>query len=158
MGDSFAVSEIVEIGVQIEINGRDFYQKAAEKTKDFGVKEIFEWLGKEEEAHISTFQKILDSAHKYEPRGAYPDEYFSYMNTLAEGHVFTKERTGLAVSRNTASDSDAIELGIKFEKESIVFYEEMKKIVHDEDKTLLDQLIDQEKIHLQKLQVFKKDL
>jgi rubrerythrin len=158
MSDSFAGSEIVEIGVQIEINGRDFYQKAAKKTKNPGVKEIFKWLGKEEEEHISTFQKILNSAHKYEPRGAYPDEYFSYMNTLAEGHVFTKEHTGLAIAEKTASDIDAIELGIKFEKESIVFYEEMKKIVHDEDKTLLDQLIDQEKIHLQKLQVFKKDL
>ena len=156
MGDSFAVSEIVEIGVQIEINGRDFYQKAAEKTKDFGVKEIFEWLGKEEEDHISTFQKILNSVHKYEPGGAYPDEYFAYMNTLAEGHVFTKEHTGLSIAENTVSDDDAIGLGIKFEEESIIFYEEMKKVVSAGDQILLDQLIDQEKEHLQKLLIFLK--
>ena len=158
MDGSFAGSEVIEIGIQIEINGRDFYQKVAEKTKDQDAKKIFQYLAKEEEDHITVFQTLLNSVHKYEPKGAYPDEYFAYMNTLADGHVFTREFTGLMAAEKTTSDLDAVDLGIKFEEESIIFYKEMKKIAPVDDQTLLDQLIVQEKKHLQKLLAVKKGL
>ncbi|MBU1127605.1 MAG: ferritin family protein [Candidatus Omnitrophica bacterium] len=158
MGDSFSGSEIVEIGIQIEINGRDFYKKMAEKTKNQSVRDIFQALSEEEEEHITTFQKILNSVHEYEPRGAYPDEYFAYMNALAGGHVFTKEHTASSIAENTAKDIDAVDIGIIFEEESITFYEEMKMIVPANDQELLVQLIEQEKKHLQKLIAFKNKL
>ena len=40
----FAASEVVEIGVQIEINGRDFYNTLIKKSKNKKTKEIFEHL------------------------------------------------------------------------------------------------------------------
>ena len=158
MGDSFSGSEIVEIGIQIEVNGRDFYKKMAEKAKDQSAKDIFQALSGEEEEHIEVFQKILDSVNKYEPKGAYPDEYFAYMNALADGHIFTKEHTGSSVAENTLKDLDAVDLGIIFEEESITFYEEMKKLVPADGRELLVQLIDQEKKHLQKLLTFRDKL
>ncbi|MFH1552980.1 MAG: ferritin family protein [Candidatus Omnitrophota bacterium] len=158
MGNIFAGSEIVEIGIQIEKNGKDFYDETVKRSKSQKAKEIFQYLASEEEKHIAMFRTILDAVHKYEPAEAYPGEYFAYMNALASGYVFTQENKGKEVAASTKSDLEAIDMGIKFEKDSIVFYEGMKKVVPEHENKIVDELIDQEKSHLAKLVVLKKEL
>ena len=151
MANVFAGSEIVEMGIQIEKNGKDFYETLTGKSKNEKAKEIFKYLAGEERKHIATFQKILDTVHKYEPPESYAGEYFAYMNALASEYVFTKENKGREIARNTKNDKEAIELGIKFEKDSIIFYEGMKKVVPESQNRVVDALIAQEKNHLCKL-------
>ena len=158
MASKFSISEVVELGVQIEINGKDFYETLVLKTKSEKARAIFEFLKDEEEKHIETFRKILDSVHKYEPKEAYPDEYFSYMNFLASEHVFTKKGKGVEMAQNASTDVEGVDLGIKFEKDSILFYEGMKKIVADDEKGTIDLLIKEEENHYKKLTHLKKEL
>jgi len=158
MGNIFAGSEIVEIGVQIEVNGRDFYNTLVNKSKKNEAKDIFRYLAGEEEKHIATFQKLLDSVNKYEPQEAYPQEYFTYMNTLASEHVFTQKDKGAEIAKKIKSDEEALDMGIVFEKDSIVFYGGMKKVVPEYDHNLLDGLIEEEKKHLRALNNLKKKL
>ena len=156
MGNIFAGSEIVEIGIQIEKNGRDFYNTLVEQSKSQKAKEIFRYLAGEEEKHIATFQGILDSVKKYEPPEAYPGEYFAYMSALAGDHVFTQKDKGTQVAEGTNNDKEAVELGIKFEKDSITFYEGMKKVVKEHDHKVIDKLIEQEQGHLKQLSDLSK--
>ncbi|MGB3081476.1 MAG: hypothetical protein WBB86_00640, partial [Candidatus Omnitrophota bacterium] len=93
----------------------------------------------------------LDSVQKYEPPEAYPGEYFAFMSALAGQYVFTQENKGAEIARSAKSDSEAIEMGIKFEQESITFYEGMKKVVPEHDHKIVDELIRQEQEHLRKL-------
>ncbi len=158
MANVFAGSEIVEIGIQIEKNGKDFYDTLIGKTKSQKGRDVFKYLAGEEEKHIATFQKILNSVQKYEPQEAFPGEYFSYMNKLASDYVFTQKDKGKEVAKNTKSDKEAIELGIGFEKDSIIFYEGMKKVVPSRDHNLLDKLIEQEKEHQKKLSELKEQI
>jgi len=44
MGNIFAGSEIVEIGIQIEKNGRDFYNTLDKQSKNEKAKEIYRFL------------------------------------------------------------------------------------------------------------------
>jgi len=154
----FAGSEVVEFGVQIEINGRDFYRTLVEKSKNEKAKELFEFLESEEEKHIKRFRDILKSLQNYKPKEAYPEEYFSYMNSLAGEYVFTKKGKGLEIASKVKSDKEALDLGIGFEKDSIVFYEGMKKIVSDSNKSILDKLIEEENNHLKKLTGLKGEI
>ena len=94
MGNIFAGSEIVEIGIQIEKNGRDFYNTVSKNSKSTKAKDIYKYLATEEEKHIAAFKNILDSVEKYEPAEAYPGEYFAYMNALASEYVFTQKEKG----------------------------------------------------------------
>jgi rubrerythrin len=158
MGNIFAGSEIVEIGIQIEKNGRDFYNGLAAKSKNTKAKEIFVYLAGEEEKHIAVFEQILDSVEKYEPAQAYPGEYFAYMNALAGGYVFTQKDKGKEIARSIKNDQEAVEMGIGFEKDSIVFYEGMKKIVPAHELAIVDTLIAQEQRHLTQLVDLKKNL
>lgn len=158
MGNFFAGSEIVELGIQIEKNGRDFYNTLAKQSKNESVRQIFEYLAGEEEKHIVVFKKILDSVKKYEPSEAYPGEYFEYMNVLASEHIFTQEDKGKEIAKAIKSEKEAVEKGIGFEKDSIIFYEGMKKVVSDYDKKIVDELIAQEQSHLRQLAELKSKI
>jgi len=158
MGDKFAGSEIVELGIQIEINGRDFYNTLAAKINDQKAKETFRYLAEEEEKHIEAFKRILDSVQKYEPKETYPQEYFAYMNSAAGNYVFTQKGKGVEIAAIVKNEQDAIDLGIGFEKDSITFYEGMKKIVPEEDQEIIDGLIEQEQDHLRQLTDLKENL
>jgi len=158
LGNIFAGSEIVAIGIQIEKNGRDFYNTLFTKSTKQKAKDIFEYLASEEEKHIAMFLKILDSLENYEPKEAFPQEYFAYMKALAEKYVFTQENKGSEIAGNTKSDKDAIELGIGFEKDSIAFYNGMKKVVPEGDVKIINGLIAQEEEHLKRLSDLKNSL
>ncbi len=155
MANTYTANEIVEIGVQIEINGRDFYNVLVERSKNKDAKTIFEHLRNEEEKHIAKFREILNSAHKYEPKEAYPEEYFAYMNSLASEQVFTKKDKGKEVAKSIKDEKEAVDLGIKAEEDSIAFYKGMKKIVPEDNKKIIDVVIGEETDHLRRLTELK---
>jgi len=158
MANIFGGSEIVEMGIQIEKNGMDFYEVLAEQSKNKKANEIFKFLEGEEEKHIAAFQKIFDSVKMYEPPESYPGEYFAYMKSLADEHVFTKKDMGKEIARKTRGDKEAVRLGIKFEKDSITFYEGMKKVVPENQHKIIDALIAEENGHLLKLSGLRDSL
>lgn len=158
MGNIFSGSEIVEIGVQIEKNGYDFYHSLLDRSMSPKAKELFGFLADEEKKHIKVFQKILAGLEGYQPAESYPGEYFAYMSSLAGEYVFTKEGKGAEIAKKVTSDQEAIDLGVGFEKESIVFYEGMKKVVPKDDLKVIDQLIAQEQNHLKTLLELKEGL
>jgi rubrerythrin len=151
MGNIFAGSEIIEIGIQIEKNGQEFYSSVSQHSKSQKAKELFDFLAAEEGNHIRVFQEILKKATKYEPQGIDSGDYFAYMNALASEHVFTKKDKGAQVAQSIAGDREAIEKAIGFEKDSIVFYEGMRKVVPGYDQKIVDALIAQEQSHLKQL-------
>ncbi|MCM8795869.1 MAG: ferritin family protein [Candidatus Omnitrophica bacterium] len=158
MGNIFAASEIVEIGIQIEKNGKDFYENLSLKTKNLKAKDIFKFLASEEEKHIKTFQEILNSIEKYQPQGLDSDEYYAYMNALASESVFTQKDRGRELAENIKNDLQAIEIGIQAEKDSIIFYTAMKKVTSEYDQKAVDAVLAQEEAHLKKLVNLKENL
>jgi len=151
MTEKFAGSEVVEMGILIERNGRDFYSTLAKQTKNTKIQEVFQFLAVEEEKHIESFQQLLDSILKNAPSKSYNEDYFAYMKALAREHVFTSEGKGCEVAFNIKSDNEAIDIAIGFEKDSIRFFEEMKNIVPEKDKNILDELISIEQEHIRHL-------
>jgi rubrerythrin len=156
MGNIFAASEIVELGIQIEINGVAFYNALAKQTKNEKAQDVYRYLAGEEKKHIAVFQGILEKLDKYEPPQAYADEYLVYMNVLASEYIFTQKDQGEIEAKKTKTDIEAVETGIKFEKESMLFYESMKRVVPEYGHKTLDELITQEHNHLKTLVDLKK--
>ena len=158
MGNIFAGSEIVELGVQIEKNGRDFYRALAKKSKNQTARDVFGYLAGEEEKRIAIFQAILDNLVKYEPPESYPGEYLAYMNALASEYIFTQKDKGEEIAKNIQTDKQAVDMGIGFEKDSIIFYTGMKQAVPQHDHKIINELITQEQKHLRQLTDLKKTL
>lgn len=158
MANVFSGSEIVELGIQIEKNGRDFYNVLTKQAKNKKAGDMFKYLAGEEEKHIAVFKEILSSIQRYEPKAAYPGEYFAYMNALAGEYVFTKKDKGSEIAKKINSDKEAVDMGIGFEKDSILFYVGIKEVVPEEGHKPIDALIVQERDHLKQLVNLKKNL
>lgn len=156
MGNLFSAGEVVEIGIQIEKNGKDFYDGVTRLSKNPKAREIFTFLAAEEEKHIKTFENLLSQVKRYEPSEAYPGEYFSYLKALSEGYVFTKVNKGAEIAKKIKDEGEAIASGIGFEKDSILFYHEMKRFVLGGEQKVMDKLIEEEQEHLRKLTEIKK--
>ena len=151
MSNIFSAAEVVEMGIKIEENGKSFYDTVAKKSKNKNAQQAFELLAGEEENHIKRFEAILSQVKKYEPPEAYTEDYFSYIKSLSSEYVFTSKDKGEETAKDAKTDKEAVELGIGFEKQSILFYEEMKKFVLEGEQKVVDKLLEEEKEHLRKL-------
>jgi len=158
MGNIFSGSEIVDMGVQIEKNGKVFYESLIEKSGNKEAREVFKFLAGEEKRHIETFEKLLEAVGKFEPQETYPGEYYEYMNALAGEYVFTQKEKGAQIAASVKDDVNAVNIGIGFEKDSIIFYDGLKRVVPEYDRKTIEELIKQEKAHLRKLYGLKKRL
>ena len=97
------------------------------------------------------FKSLLEKTQRYEPPQIYADEYYAYMRALAAEYVFTQKDKGSEIAKGIKTDREAIDMGIGFEKDSIIFYEGMKKAVPEYSLAVVNELIRQEQLHLKKL-------
>ncbi|MCK5451394.1 MAG: ferritin family protein [Candidatus Omnitrophica bacterium] len=151
MDKRFSGHEILEIAVQIEKNAGDFYSKLADKAADAEIKEVFNCLAEMEKGHIDIFKEVSDAVCGDAPEGVYSDEYFAYMNALAGQYVFTEESTGIDAAEKCGSIKESVDVAIGFEKDSILFYEEIRKNVPEKAAVFVERIVEEEKKHLRQL-------
>jgi rubrerythrin len=156
MGVFFA-KEIMGGAIQIERNGQSFYQQIAQQLEAPAMREVFEHLAREELRHIREFEGLAE--HLAEPPDHWEREDFElYMDTLVSDHVFKDDGSGERKAREVRSDLEAVELGIQFEKDTIIFFNELNALVRSEERQVLDQLLRWEKDHLVRLVRLKRQL
>jgi len=156
MEKHFSACEIVEMAIRIEKNGREFYLTLAESAANMDIADVFKYLAAAEDKHIGVFRGMFKSVCEYVPKEVYPEEYFAHMNALAAQYIFTQENMGKKFAENIKDYHDGINSAITFEKDSILFYKEMRQIVPAKDRELIAELISEEKKHLAKLLELKE--
>lgn len=144
----FHASEVFELARSIEVNGRDFYQALATNARQPEIRQLFAHLAREEEQHIIDFTQLAERATPYDPPETYPGEYREYMQALADNSVFPKNLDVEALAREITTDKAALELAIRFEKDSLLFFSGLKNIVSVVENRLMDDLLRQERRHL----------
>lgn len=157
MDNIFSGSELVELSIQVERNGLEFYAALAQKSRDPGIADLFVFLAREEEKHITVFKKMCAKIEGCGAPEVIADEYIAYMHALAGEHVFTRQGEGAKAAQAILGDAQALDVAIGFEKDSIIFYEGMRRLVPQADMVVVDALIAQEKSHLMKLVRMKND-
>jgi rubrerythrin len=154
----FSGSELLEVALGIERNGAAFYQALASKSQDRKVRAIYEHLAAEEIKHQKTFQTMLDAAGSYLPPEAYAEDYHLYLKSLVDSSVFTDVAHARQIAAKLSSPAEALTIGIQAEKDSILFYTEMMKLVKPADHQIMLKIIDEERSHLNQLSRLKQAL
>jgi rubrerythrin len=158
MSISFSVSELINIAIGIERRGITFYDIMAKSTDDEMAREVFQRLTDMERDHIEIFQNMLDEADKYQTAEPATEEYAAYLQALVDNAVFTDDMITSEMATQADSDIEALELGISAEKDSILFYYEMKDIMPQRALSMINRIIAEEKSHLRQLSGIKKRL
>jgi rubrerythrin len=162
MSFGFNANEIFEIGVQIESNGQKFYETIAKNTFDLSAQKIFLDLAKWESQHIELFKKLrqgLPDPAKREDLFDPNHELNLYLKATADSHVFIRNKDISELASKCKTPIEALELAVTFEKDSVVFYTTMKKLVPEHlGKGEIDTLIDEEISHIFMLTQKRKEL
>jgi rubrerythrin len=151
----FSAGEVINFAIGIEKRGISFYDIMARSTDDTQAREVFEGLVQMEREHLKTFQEMLREAGGQPPPEQAGQEYSGYFQALVDNAVFTDD---MLTSDAAASETDiqALDMGIGAEKDSILFYYEMKDIMPRRFVPLVERIIAEEKSHLQQLSEIKK--
>lgn len=143
--------ELLEVAIEIEKNGRIFYEYIARGGEDKEVRDIFMRLATREKEHENMFRDMLSRLGGYQPPQEYSGEHYQYIKDLADSSIFTSEWAQALLINNTMTDVKAMEAGIGFEKDSILFYSEMRGMVPREDQDIVDMIVSEEQKHLSEL-------
>lgn len=141
----FSGSEIVQMALNIEEYGYQYYMAAAEKVSQADLRELFRKLAEEEEKHkdiIRQMAKELDvGAGQYSD-----DDAYLYMDWLVQGRVFP-----VKVDRLASSVQDLLLGAIDREKATLLFYYGLQEVVEGKAAEAVGRLIAEEKRHVVKL-------
>jgi rubrerythrin len=155
---SFSGIELINIAIGIEERGIVFYDVMAKSTQNNAAREVFNYLADMEREHIEIFKGMLAGADKYQFQAEESEEYSAYLKALVDSAVFSDDLVTSEMAAQAESDIAALELAIGSEKDSILFYYEMKEVMPQRVQATVNRIIAEEKSHLRQLSELKKKL
>jgi rubrerythrin len=154
----FSGDELLNIAIGIERRGMTFYDIMAKSTDNELARAIFEGLANMEREHIIIFENMMDETGRQHTTEVPGQKYTDYVRALIDDAVFTDDMITSEMATQADSDIKAIELAISAEKDSILFYYEMRDLMPKKAIPVLERVIAEEKLHLQQLTDVKKRL
>lgn len=152
MASFFHASEIAGAAVEIERRGQSFYNMVASGAKDPEVKRFFEYFAGEEARHEQIFELLRDRLGKAElPAWATAEEYVQYLSALIDSHSLFSDTQAKMVISGDLDKRQAVRMAMSFEKDTILFFYEMKELLPASEKAIVDECIAEEKRHLKQL-------
>jgi rubrerythrin len=151
MEKEYTSQDIIQMAVQAKERGTELYLTLARSSENYHVSRLFTELAKDENRHklqLEKWLKKLDTGQKGE---AYPGEKALYLKALVDAGTFNCGRVCKQALETTISEEEALQAGISFEKDVMLFLHELKSHVGDDAKKTVDTLIDEEMEHLHKI-------
>lgn len=158
MANILKPADIVDIGIEKEVKRRDFYALAHEKFK--GEKELgdlFAKLRDWEAEHIVKFKEIREGVEGASYAESYPGEIEAYMQAIVDSELYGKI-TPEGFASIVKTPADAIDMGIRFEKDAILFFNGLSRFVDKAFYPVTRKLIEEEQQHLIYLYELKKKM
>lgn len=123
MAEAFEVRRIVEVLIEQEQEGYEFYTEAAKRMDDSKAKKLFEKLAKDELKHKKTYEKMLD---KIPADHTVPleNDGIAYLDLLLRQYTLKTAQRVKHSSRNMAK-GEALEIAEGLERDTIFFLNEI---------------------------------
>ncbi len=151
------ISEVYQIAIKIEENGMKFYSDWTKKVEDKKLKDIFSALSYAEVEHRKIFEKMLKEIENYQPQELYTEEYFQYLRAYADNLIFNIQNIERK-SQEITSVIEALNFAIEREKDSILYYQEVKNILPQSQHKEIEKIINEERKHFLDLTHIKSSL
>jgi rubrerythrin len=146
------VAEALEMAMEIEENGETFYNKAAAQSTDTEIKTLFETLAAEERGHYHVFQKMRKELKSVpEPLAEKYDEYQAYLQVELNNALFAGPDKALELAKQAQDRSTALRAEMGFEKDTMLFFYDLREMVREADRETISNVIREEKKHLRRL-------
>jgi rubrerythrin len=139
----------LQIGIQTEIDGHNFYQGFAKRTSDPNAKRMFERLARDEVMHL---ELLRNTKAMLEESGQWAEYKGVEVEDLSGAPIFTRERTEQNLAGST-SDLSALRLAYLIEKDAVDFYQRAAEQTDDANgRRMFQDLAEMEQVHLNLLE------
>jgi rubrerythrin len=143
--------EIIEIAMRLEERGEAFYTTAAEKAFSADVKALFEDLAVQEQYHRRAFQQMGRGVVELALSPEQWDQFQAYTGALLRQSFFEKAGGALSQSVEAMDEQDALQAALGFEKETLLFFHELRGVVKGPSQQTVDHIVEEERRHIQRL-------
>ncbi|MGI6655613.1 MAG: ferritin-like domain-containing protein [Desulfobulbus sp.] len=152
MAGIFKATDILLAAQEIETRGEIFYQRLADTVSSKEVKETFIFLGNEERKHREIFRALYERLGQVElPAWAEEDEYAAYLKYLIDSHTLFRLGDVDSLRQYMGTREEALQTAIGFEKDTILFFSEMREFVPEGERKHVQDCIEEERSHLRML-------
>jgi len=131
---NFNIDEVFEIAEQIERNGARFYRKAAKNSQEFEHKRLLLELAEIEDQHEKVFSRMRAKVKHPEQNPVFDPNHEAavFLQAFAGGFVFDVNSDPVDLLKGKETITEILHLAIGLEKDSIVFYLGIEKILLDD--------------------------
>ena len=138
--------EAIQLAIQMEIDGKEYYQKASRESGNKVGRELFEWLAAEEDKHRQRFEDIYSTIKEQKswPEVSIQPRKGDILNTL-----FSEAMRASATDVKVAStELDTIAKAMELENKTEKFYTSQgEEAVYDAERKLYTSLAAEERGH-----------
>ena len=155
----FSGDEIIEMAVRTEATGYEFYTLAKENARTAELKDLFNYLAEEELKHKATYEGMTDVIG--EPAQGHPvdwDEVGEYVQAMVNSSFFLGGDKNINMAAKAGNDEEAVDFALGFEKDTLLFFYQLRDLVKPVNKPVIEKIIKQEQLHIQRLSAIKAKL
>lgn len=150
MSISSGVLEAIKGAIQLEIDGRAFFEHAAESTGSKNGKKMFEKLARDEIQHLKVFGQLFTTIIGDEEWKKFLSERENRKSPLIED---LKARMKKKEKKDRTGEIEAIRIGMELERNAIDFFADAAAKTGDSNaKKIFLKISDEEKFHYDLLQ------
>jgi rubrerythrin len=148
----FQAADIVELAMQVEKSGEAFYRAVAAKAEAHQVRPLFEYLAGQEVIHYRVFQSLSQSIREAPfMTDAEWELYMDYLNGTVQSAFFEGADKALALAETVTDAQTAINMAIGFEKETLLFFYDLRDRIPEKDRPVIEKVVEEEKRHIRRL-------
>ncbi len=148
----FKAADMIELALEIEKSGEVFYRAVAQKVKSPEVRALFEDLAEQEVLHFASFTKLSQVKWELSPMPqAEWNQYLMYLQATVQSTFFEGKDKALALAEQVTDEKEALSMAISFEKETLLFFHDLRDMVSEADEKIVKRIVDEEKAHIRRL-------
>ncbi|MGQ9521402.1 MAG: ferritin-like domain-containing protein [Anaerolineae bacterium] len=140
------------MALRIEQTGETFYTGVARKVEDPQLRTVLEDLAVQEQRHYNAFMKL--SGYVSEPPSHSQQEweaYVQYLQVAIDNAIFAGPDKALALAESIADPQEALRMALGFEKDTLLFYYDLREMMREADRPIVNEIIREEKAHVRRL-------
>ena len=156
---TYNLEDIFKFAINMEGQGKVFYDAVSDNTEDKKAKELFSYLGKQETEHAKTFGRLYNIYAKKGSSFSADEHFEEVLDTLFRGLLvpdISEVRDALVRKKRITS---IIKIGMDVELNTILFYKKLKESIGaGEAGKALEKIIAEEENHLVRLKNLRIDV
>jgi rubrerythrin len=152
----FNIAELLQMAVKDELTGQAFYEALAQATGDADVREKCLAFAAQEAGHAVRFANMATEVEPGKQRTeGYSGQYGDYIGALLGSRAFPTPEAAAEKASSVGDDAAAVAIALGMEKDTLLFFLEMRDLVSEPDRKYMDAIIEEERMHVAQLSAMR---